>query len=728
MSYYNIHPFLGHRATQPHHHAATPSASPYHPLARPTSRHAYHTTGQDDLEEEERAAIAHLRSIQQRREAQQAAIQREAAVRLRVEEEREAAIRRAIAEKKRERAIAEAIERQREQALAEAIERERVRSAIIEQHRRRQEAELRQRQHLIELQRQQRAAQIQAAQQLRQRQIDQAVQRKVECAKRCAAKYAQRVTQHAAKEVKKEYKDEYASLNNLLGSLFGINLADAEEKEEKKEEVKEDQQVPATGMSTCACSFLYRADANDYAEVKHAAESSPAATRAPASNEPSAFPEDVNDLLTQFLGLRIEPTTATEASKSDSASPARTNSIPQGLNEFLSRFGLVFEPLDVENEAQAESAAQANAATPAPTSTEQDKVDIAPASVADPPEPTLPAAAAPVEPAAVAASAAASSSSASSSQPRARPSNDDHPLTAFLNGVVDMPPFVRDILGNVEMAFREERDRSQRSDEKEAKVEGKGKAVAEGEKKARQAVAAATPAPDTSVEASPASAEPVTAAVVEPAVPPTEPGNTSAALSTLSGISSELDLVRRSFDFPSTLSFASSPSTDSAPPALLFNKANSGYHAQTHKLLQLLLAADAINSGGNKEVRRKRKEVVREVEKEIEALEKRRDQVWEEVKAKLEAGEEVEPEQASSASTSSCSSSVADPSEVKEVVEHEAEGFEVPAASAEAGPEVEDKPAESATPAPVATDDAEVEEKKEDKAARVEKEDEYELL
>jgi len=86
---------------------------------------------------------------------------------------------------------------------------------------------------------------------------------------------------------------------------------------------------------------------------------------------------------------------------------------------------------------------------------------------------------------------------------------------------------------------------------------------------------------------------------------------------------------------------------------LLYNKQNKPYHAQNNKLLQLLLQADGVVSNGDKEVRRKRKQIVKRVEGEIEALERKRDEYWLEVKERRDqTGEISENESWSSGSTS----------------------------------------------------------------------------
>lgn len=536
----------------------------------------------------------------------------------------------------REEAIAQAVqERQREQAAA-LRERQQIaalRSALVQQRQieARQEQEESQHQHLVHAIQQTRQQEHQARQQQvaqatqqsrrdeQQRQIAaQMAERKKDYLKRCASKCASGAAQSVAREAKKEYKNEYEAFNNLLGGMFGIDLSELlGEKEEVKPEIKKE-------------------------EVKEAPKSTPAPTaQASSSTDTQEFPSDINDLLSHFLGLRVEPESK-DAKDAKSATPVN-NEVPKGLNEFLSRYGLVFEPVDTDKETEPES------------STSNVNVDKSQEAVSqevsanDPPEPTLPA---PVP--------AASASAASSS--KVDKPEDDHPLTSFLNSFADMPPFVRDILGNVEMAFKEERNKGIEQNQSEEVPQGKGKGVAEGEKKER-----------VIEPASESTSTPTPAPTVEDVVPTTTTESTevetaSSALSTLSDISSELDLVRQSFDFPSALSFAPSPSsTSDSTPALLFNKTNSGYHAQTHKLLQLLLAADAITSNGNKDIRRKRKEVVREVEREIEGLEKRRDEVWEDVKAKRESGEIEEIEDG----RSSRGSSVVDHAEVREDIKED---------------------------------------------------------
>lgn len=116
----------------------------------------------------------------------------------------------------------------------------------------------------------------------------------------------------------------------------------------------------------------------------------------------------------------------------------------------------------------------------------------------------------------------------------------------------------------------------------------------------------------------------------------------SASLASLASTEQQLATLKSSFTFPSRLSFAQT-TPGSHPPPLLFNRLNAPYHAQTNALLQLLLQADSVESNGDKEVRNKRKEVVKKVEEEIANLERHRDDLWMKAKGRRERGEESEP-------------------------------------------------------------------------------------
>jgi hypothetical protein len=230
----------------------------------------------------------------------------------------------------------------------------------------------------------------------------------------------------------------------------------------------------------------------------------------------------------------------------------------------------------------------------------------------------------------------------------------------------------------------------------------KGKGVATGEKAhpAATSVPVAAPSQEAPVTASAQPAESQSAQLDAATETPTTkdapvesaPTNT-ALLSTLDSIATQLSTLRDSFTFPAHLSFTA-PSTNNSVPPLTFNRQNSPYHAQAHKLLELLLKADGVTSGGDREVRRKRKEVVRSVEEELESLERKRDALWEQVKERRERGE-VEDEE--DAVGSGSEGSVADHDE------HHAEATEV-IESAQV-PEVASKGYDVDTPSASVTED-----------------------
>ncbi|KIR55092.1 hypothetical protein I315_02329 [Cryptococcus gattii Ru294] len=177
----------------------------------------------------------------------------------------------------------------------------------------------------------------------------------------------------------------------------------------------------------------------------------------------------------------------------------------------------------------------------------------------------------------------------------------------------------------------------------------KGKQVAEGEKK---------PAPASTTGNAP------TTAATDSAVAAPDP---STSLSALQNIERQLIALQSGFTFPERLSFAHSVPGAHAPP-LLFNRLNSPYHAQTNALLQLLLQADSIASNGESQVRRKRKELVKKVEDEIQKLEQQRDEKWEEVRERRLNGEESEPENDNRSWSESSSESGKDVQDHEEVL------------------------------------------------------------
>jgi hypothetical protein len=565
MSFYG-YPF--HRRAQgfPPAHHTSPAAHPHHeqnfhfypnPPAYPT-----YDAPVDDYEAEERAALAHLRAIQQRRQAAQVAAEREAAIRASIQARREAEIRAAIErEQAKEFAIRQAIAKQVELERRRQEEIERVNAERLNAIRHAQQAK---RAEFERYHAQVQARQAQAAAAHHRAQVEQQLKRDA-CARRCAGGCAK-------KAPKEDDKPEVNDIANLLSTMFGFNFDQLVNEAEKAEAL-----TPSAPVEEKKESQEKEVSLNENT------------TTPDADNK--QFPNEINNLLSQFFGLQVEP--AKDGDKP--ASGSNPKEFTENLNKFLGQFGLEFEPDVVESKESAPVASSSSAPAPAPAPTP-----------------------------------------AAESSARQNQATDSTPITCYLDNVADIPPFVRDILSNVEQAFKEG---NKRSEVEEKPVEGKGKGVAEGEKKVTPTpVPAPTPAPATI-----------------PSEPVDDTTSTPDSIDKLKDIAHELHLATESFSFPSNLSFAS-PSTPSeeSTPALLFNKANSGYHAQAHKLLQLLLAADGVSSGGDRDVRKLRKSIVKDVEGAIETLERKRDEIWKEVKERRERGEESDDE----TSTSSCGSSV----------------------------------------------------------------------
>lgn len=593
MSYYS-NPYLAQLAQlgQQRRQQSTPSPSPYygqgysqHPFATPQfnfyAPSPSPVPGHDDddysLEEEERAAIAHLRAIQRRKQLEQInrqELEREAIAR----QYRERELAQAQAQREREIAIARAM-REREVALAYAkAQRERE----VEQARRAREVELAR---FAEIQNQRRQAineRQQAINEHRQAVNNhrQAVEQRRQCARHCAALRAQQeANTPAPAQTESDANADVEAFNKWIGSLFGLQLPTDTPSTEKKDT------APATA-----------AEKPVSVEKSTPVADAPAPAPAAAEEKKAEFPEGINDLLSTFLGLRVDP-----ESKLGEAVSKGANKVPEGLNEFLGQFGLEFFPdTEEKKDTKKEGAGPSTAPAPAPTTSSSTSAP-APASAA--------------------------SSSTRAQAPPAPQSRGPVDLAEYLSGSHGLPPFVRDILGNVELAFKE------RNQSEEKKSEGKGKEVAEGEKNAVPTPAPAAPSTTTPTPAAPAPSAPA---------PDIEIDNTKAvsdSISRLADIESELALAKSQFTFPTTLSFG--PQTSDSSPSLLFNKTNKPYHAQNNRLLQLLLQADGVASNGDREVRRRRKNVVKAVEGEIEKLERKRDEYWAEVKERRDTTGEV---------------------------------------------------------------------------------------
>ncbi|WVQ76250.1 hypothetical protein IAR50_005915 [Cryptococcus sp. DSM 104548] len=586
-------PVTIHTAPTPPPFYAPPAPSPSHPVHQPAfpPRHyqpsfvappsGYHPTAEPSLDEEEAAALAHLQAIQRRRQELEASQARGAASVARAKAQKEADIRAQINK-----------ELAKQQALRARYEEEELKKRLYKE--------------AVQVQRENMRA-------LRAAERQKAIQ------------YQSSLRSHAPSPATRG-----DDISNVLGSLFGVDVA-------------QEETVPKVRFASAARA--YPSPGQAYGQKSHQPESehdvvsltdllrsiglvedsvsTPACSQqcstksqAPASSTPSAaagstqsqsapqgaLPAEVNDILHKYLGLYIDPV-ASQGSADSSVEKAKGNGVPEGLNELLSQFGLVFETEpETEAKPKASHSTQPGDAVEIPPS----KADSAPASdAANQPEPTAPAVPA--------------------SQPK--PAT---PFTSLLGEFTNVHPAIANFLKNVEVVVTDEvKERTrgakagcsgscdqQCADKcQKASAQDKGKGVAEGEKKPAARVPKETES--------------------EPTVNPT------TSLSTLDDIQHRFESLRASFTFPEHLSFAKTSPGSHAPP-LLFDRNNSAYHAQVNALLQLLLQTDSINSGGEKAVRQKRKEVVKKVEDELERLERLRDDLWEDVKEKRERGEEGE--------------------------------------------------------------------------------------
>ncbi|TDL26901.1 hypothetical protein BD410DRAFT_782991 [Rickenella mellea] len=176
----------------------------------------------------------------------------------------------------------------------------------------------------------------------------------------------------------------------------------------------------------------------------------------------------------------------------------------------------------------------------------------------------------------------------------------------------------------------------------------------------------------------------------KPTIPPTPEAEAAAAkiqeafrafagrrhaLSSLSDIHSQFEALRASFAFPTTLDFIT-PSASEAVPALAYSHTNAPVHAYEDSLLKLLQALDAVESRGDGIIREARRNMVKEIEKELAGLDERKETLWKEIAKLTKPRDEIV--EASSAPA---------PIDVDEVVESH-----TGAATTEAEPEPADIP------------------------------------
>lgn len=159
-------------------------------------------------------------------------------------------------------------------------------------------------------------------------------------------------------------------------------------------------------------------------------------------------------------------------------------------------------------------------------------------------------------------------------------------------------------------------------------------------------------------------------------------------LEKLDNLKAKLEKVTSAFEFPQSLDFASPSSTPSSPsldpvdgaasddnnilrsiPPLAFTPANHSYHAHAHALLALLTQADAIQSDGDKDIRKARKDFVKLVESKLAEMEIKRSLVWRERQSAEESVEVPDIETAAP---------LADAPAAPAQQDTRVEGFEVP--------------------------------------------------
>ena len=113
------------------------------------------------------------------------------------------------------------------------------------------------------------------------------------------------------------------------------------------------------------------------------------------------------------------------------------------------------------------------------------------------------------------------------------------------------------------------------------------------------------------------------------------------ALSTLSSLADSLKSQQASFILPETLTFQPSPASSTndaadnekipAPtPRLAFSPSNAPLLAYEDFLVRLLSKIDAVSSGGDRTIKRARKELVKAVNDELSQLDEARDRAWKE--------------------------------------------------------------------------------------------------
>lgn len=104
------------------------------------------------------------------------------------------------------------------------------------------------------------------------------------------------------------------------------------------------------------------------------------------------------------------------------------------------------------------------------------------------------------------------------------------------------------------------------------------------------------------------------------------------ALAQISSIRDAFTVLQTNFTFPSTVDFVSSPSPSSANtdtvPALAYTPSNRAILAYEHSATELLTRLDAVDSAGDRKVRRARKALVDEIERAMRGVENAKGEAW----------------------------------------------------------------------------------------------------
>ncbi|QRW10876.1 BAG domain protein [Ceratobasidium sp. AG-Ba] len=105
--------------------------------------------------------------------------------------------------------------------------------------------------------------------------------------------------------------------------------------------------------------------------------------------------------------------------------------------------------------------------------------------------------------------------------------------------------------------------------------------------------------------------------------------DSSPSRKAVSDILAKFSTLRSDFTFPTKLDFLPSPDGVSTPtPKLAYTPNNAPLHQYEHLLTGLLTQLDAVESYGDAEVRKARKDAVKEIEKELEELDVKKVQDW----------------------------------------------------------------------------------------------------